>query len=203
LIDLGLLYHNLIHQIAEVSVHCPRLWFVGLIDGPKHHGRRRHVLLSVEEVLHPLAALGKLLIKRFCLRLFGLEAFMLDVIINSIELTDESVELLLLLLEGILVSEDARLAWRSYSSSCPPVVVVPWRYCHEAGPFQCLIGARVSPSRVMARIVLEQVEVRCRLATDDLMDYGEATLAQNKNFDPIKPRTTAVICHGITTRRAG
>jgi hypothetical protein len=34
-------------------------------------------------------------------------------------------------------------------------------------------------------------------------DYGEATLAQNKIFGPIKPRTTAVIDHGITTRRAG
>jgi hypothetical protein len=33
-------------------------------------------------------------------------------------------------------------------------------------------------------------------------DYGEATLAQNKIFNPIKPRTTAVIGHGITTRRA-
>jgi hypothetical protein len=34
-----------------------------------------------------------------------------------------------------------------------------------------------------------------------LLDYGEATLAQNKIFNPIKPRTTAVIGHGITTRR--
>jgi hypothetical protein len=37
---------------------------------------------------------------------------------------------------------------------------------------------------------------------DFLKDYGEATLAQNKIFNPIKPRTTAVIGHGITTRRA-
>jgi hypothetical protein len=41
--------------------------------------------------------------------------------------------------------------------------------------------------------------VRC---STGLKDYGEATLAQNKIFNPIKPRTTAVICHGITTRRA-
>jgi hypothetical protein len=34
-------------------------------------------------------------------------------------------------------------------------------------------------------------------------DYGEDTLAQNKIFDPIKPGTTAVIDHIITTRRAG
>ena len=33
-------------------------------------------------------------------------------------------------------------------------------------------------------------------------DYGDATLAQNKIFNPIIPRTTAVIGHGITTRRA-
>jgi hypothetical protein len=31
--------------------------------------------------------------------------------------------------------------------------------------------------------------------------FGEATLAQNKIFNPIKPRTIAVIGHGITTRR--
>jgi hypothetical protein len=35
-----------------------------------------------------------------------------------------------------------------------------------------------------------------------LLDYEEATLAQNKIFNPIIPRTTAVIGHGITTRRA-
>jgi hypothetical protein len=34
-------------------------------------------------------------------------------------------------------------------------------------------------------------------------DYGEATLAQNKNFDLTKPGTTVVITHGITTKRAG
>jgi hypothetical protein len=34
-------------------------------------------------------------------------------------------------------------------------------------------------------------------------DYGEATLAQNKIFDPIKPETITVIDHRITTRRAG
>jgi hypothetical protein len=35
-----------------------------------------------------------------------------------------------------------------------------------------------------------------------MLDYGEAMLAQNKIFNPIKPRTTVVIGHGITTRRA-
>jgi hypothetical protein len=36
-----------------------------------------------------------------------------------------------------------------------------------------------------------------------MKEYGEATLAQNKKFDPIKTRTTAVIGYGITTRRTG
>jgi hypothetical protein len=36
-----------------------------------------------------------------------------------------------------------------------------------------------------------------------LMDYGEATLVQNKKIDPIKLGTNAVTDHGITTRRAG
>jgi hypothetical protein len=35
------------------------------------------------------------------------------------------------------------------------------------------------------------------------MDYGEATLAQNKNFDPIKPETIVVIDLGNTTRHTG
>jgi hypothetical protein len=34
-----------------------------------------------------------------------------------------------------------------------------------------------------------------------MKDYEEATLAQNKIFDPIKPRTMVVKGHGITTRR--
>jgi hypothetical protein len=36
-----------------------------------------------------------------------------------------------------------------------------------------------------------------------LINYGEATLAQNKIFDPIKPETTMVIDHGIITRHVG
>jgi hypothetical protein len=41
------------------------------------------------------------------------------------------------------------------------------------------------------------------LLTTKVKDYGEATLAQNKFFDPIKPETIAAIDHGITARRAG
>jgi hypothetical protein len=36
-----------------------------------------------------------------------------------------------------------------------------------------------------------------------MWDYGEATLAQNKIFDPIKLGTTMVIDHGIITRHVG
>ena len=44
-----------------------------------------------------------------CPRYFGLEAFLFDVIVNLDEFTDESVELLLLLLEASLMGKDARL----------------------------------------------------------------------------------------------
>jgi hypothetical protein len=40
-------------------------------------------------------------------------------------------------------------------------------------------------------------------STPKVKDYGEATLAQNKIFDPIKLETTVVIDHEITTRRVG
>jgi hypothetical protein len=36
-----------------------------------------------------------------------------------------------------------------------------------------------------------------------VMDYMEATQVQNKIFDPIKLRSTAIIGHGITIRRVG
>jgi hypothetical protein len=40
-------------------------------------------------------------------------------------------------------------------------------------------------------------------ATRDLKNYEEDTLAQNKNFNPIKRGITVAIDHGITTRREG
>jgi hypothetical protein len=94
---------------VEVSVHRPRLWLVGLGDGPEHHGCRCHVLSDVEEVLRPVTAFGKLAIKPFCLGSFNLEAFLLDVTVNWIELTDESVEVFLLLPKCVLASENTLL----------------------------------------------------------------------------------------------
>jgi hypothetical protein len=54
-------------------------------------------------------------------------------------------------------------------------------------------------------ITLIQIEVDTKFSLaplSRLKDYGEATLTQNKFFDPIKPETTAIVDHGITTRRA-
>jgi hypothetical protein len=47
-------------------------------------------------------------------------------------------------------------------------VVFFWRgRCHEADPFRCLLDIGVAPSRIVARVVLEQVENGCRLVVDD------------------------------------
>lgn len=54
-------------------------------------------LPGVEEVLYPVTALGELVVNLFSPGLFGLEMFFLNVVVNSIELTDESVKLFLLL----------------------------------------------------------------------------------------------------------
>jgi hypothetical protein len=102
-----------------------------------------------------------------------LEAFLLDVVVNSIELTKESFELLLLLSEGILASEDARLALAlillllegGSSSSLP--FSFHGGVSAKQNPFRRFIDVRVGPDRVVARIVLEQVEDGRRLATDD------------------------------------
>lgn len=60
--------------------------------------------------MHPIIALGKLVVNFICSRPFILEAFLLDVTVNSIELTHEIIELFLLLPECVVVSEDACLA---------------------------------------------------------------------------------------------
>lgn len=56
-----------------------------------------------------VAALNEQVIDLPCPRFLGLKAFLLDVIVNPIELTDEGIKLLLLLPEGGLSGEDARL----------------------------------------------------------------------------------------------
>jgi hypothetical protein len=60
-----------------------------------------------------------------------------------------------------------------------------------------LLSKSLSPdtaSQILAKMLPEK--------PSDMLDYGEATLAQNKIFNPIIPRTTAVIGHRFTTRRA-
>lgn len=111
-----------------------------------------------------VAALGKLVVNLFNLGSFGLEAFLLDVVVNSIELTDENVELLLLLSKGVLASEDAPLAlslilFLDGGLIVPPAVLVSWRCCHEAGHFRRLVSVGVGPGRA----VLEQIEDECRI----------------------------------------
>jgi hypothetical protein len=59
--------------------------------------------------LRPVTTLGKLVVNLLRLGPFGLKSFRLDVAINSIELIDKSVNLFLLLPEGGLIGEDARL----------------------------------------------------------------------------------------------
>jgi hypothetical protein len=113
---------------------------VRLGDGPKLHGYNHHILSRVEEVLCPITALGKLIVNLLHPRSFGLEAFLLDVAINSIELTDMDVKLSLLLPKSSLGSKDACLVGidilpPGWGTRCPPTIVVSWRCCHEAGPF--------------------------------------------------------------------
>lgn len=103
------MHRCLLHQVAEVLVHRPRLWLVRLGDGPKHHGYCCHVLSGVKEVLRPVIALGKMVVNLLRPRSFGLEAFLLNVVVNTIELTDKSVKLFLLLSEGGLVGKNVHL----------------------------------------------------------------------------------------------
>jgi hypothetical protein len=66
------------------------------------------------------------------------------------------------------------------------------------------LGTKITASNTSATNVASQSHPYCcGMSMNSLKDYGEATLAQNKNFDPIKPGITAVIDHGITTRHAG
>jgi hypothetical protein len=90
-------------------VHHISLGLVWLGDRSEHHGYRTHVLPGVEEVLRTIAALRDLVVDLFCLRLFSLEASLLDVSVNSVEPLDERVKLVLLLTEGGFTGEDTCL----------------------------------------------------------------------------------------------
>jgi hypothetical protein len=83
--------------------------------------------------LRPIAALGKLVLNLFCPGLFGHKAFLLYVTVNSIELMNERVELLLLLLEGVLASKDARLSLALILLSLDGGLIVPMPLLFHGG----------------------------------------------------------------------
>jgi hypothetical protein len=108
-IDLGLLYRDSLHQVAEVPIHRLCLELVWLGDRSEHHGCHNHVFPGVEEVLRTIIALCDLVTGLPRLRLFSFEASLLNVAINLVEPLDECVELLLLLSKGGFTGEDACL----------------------------------------------------------------------------------------------
>jgi hypothetical protein len=108
-IDLGLLYRDSLHQVAEVLIHRLCLELIWLEDRLEHHGCRSHVLPGVEEVLRTITALCDLVTGLPCPRLFSVEASLLNVVRNLVEPLDECIELLLLLPEGGFTGEDACL----------------------------------------------------------------------------------------------
>jgi hypothetical protein len=126
--------------------------------------------------LHPITALGKLVVNFIRSRPFILEAFLLDVTVNSIELTHEIIELFLLLPECVVVSKDARLALALILLLLDERLIVPlslslWFHggivTKQALSSASSVLDRVGPGRAVARIILEQVEHGCWLVTDD------------------------------------
>lgn len=86
-----------------------------------------------------VAALGELVAYLSRPGPFGLEVPSLDITIDAVEFLHEGVELFLLLAEGGLTSEDARLAlvllfWVGGHLVSPAIVISRW-CCHEASPF--------------------------------------------------------------------
>jgi hypothetical protein len=103
-IDLGLLHYDSFHKVAEVPVHGLCFQIAWLRDGSEHHGRCRHILCGVEEVLCVVAAFNELVTYLPWSRPFGLKAPSFDIVINAVEVLHEGVELLLLLREAGLKS---------------------------------------------------------------------------------------------------
>jgi hypothetical protein len=82
----------------------------GLGIDKRHHGCRSHVLPGVEEVLRTVVALSDLIKNLPRSRPFIFKASLLNVVVNPVEPLNKCIKVLLLLLEGSLVSENARLA---------------------------------------------------------------------------------------------
>lgn len=108
----------------------------------------------VDEVLRPIAALSDLIANLPRPGPFSFEASLLNVVINPIEPLNECVELLLLLSEGSLAGEDARLALVFFFlvgplQVSPSIVASLWRG-HEASSFLRLIGVQAGLHRGIA-----------------------------------------------------
>jgi hypothetical protein len=92
---------------------------------------------------------------------FGLKAPPLNIVVDSVEVLHEGVELLLLLTKGGLTHQDARLVlalvlFFLIGGLLVSSAVVVWRgRRHEAGPFRRLFNVEVGPSRTVARVILE------------------------------------------------
>lgn len=106
----GLAARQLLHEIAEVLVHRPCLWFVGLRDGLEHHGHCGHVLPRVEEVLGAIALLGELVLNFPCREFIDFPMSLLYDVVDPVKPSHEGIELLLLLAERFLASEHPGLA---------------------------------------------------------------------------------------------
>jgi hypothetical protein len=94
---------------------------------------------------------------------FGFEVPPLNIAEDAVEFLHEGIEFFLKLMEGGLASKDAGLTlvlvlfFLIGGLLVPSTIVVGRRRCHEAGPFRCFFGVRVSHGRAAALIVLEQV----------------------------------------------
>jgi hypothetical protein len=172
-IVLSLLYHSSLHQVVEVLIHHLCLWLIWLGDQSEYHGHNSHVLPGVEEVLRAIAAFSDLVASIPRSGLFGFEASLLNIVVNLVVPLDDCVELLLLLLEGGSTGEDARMTLALVfllldgGSQVPRFVVASWWRGHKAGSFLCLAGVQAVLHRGSARVVLNEIEDRRRLAIGD------------------------------------
>jgi hypothetical protein len=110
------------------------------------------ILPGVEEVLATVAPFGKLIINLQRPRPFGLKALPLDVAVNSIELSNEGIKLLLLLPEASFMGKDPRLVLTLVllflvgSIFVSLAIFVVWWCRHEASSSHRLSGDRVGSS---------------------------------------------------------
>jgi hypothetical protein len=115
-------------------------------------------------------------------RLFSFEASLINVVVNPVEPLDECIELLLLLLEGGFVGEDACLTLALVfllldgESQVRPIVVASWQCGHDARSFLHLVGVQSGLRRGIARVILKKNEDGCWLASYNgtMVDSGAA-----------------------------